>query len=327
MSQAAPPSFATGPTFDIPYTASDETDGSGLARVDLYAKAPGDDAFPLTPVASDTTPDTPSFTYTPSAGDGEYDFYTVAVDNDGNSELPPLFPDGATTVDATAPSSTASAPATATSGPIAITYSADDGSGTGVASVELWAKAPVDSSYSLAGTDASPASPSFTYTASGGDGTYSFYTVAVDALGNRESAPATPDAQTVLDTTAPSSSASAPATATSGPIAITDSANDGSGTGVASVELFAKAPGDGSYSLAGTDDTADTPSFTYTPSAGDGTYSFFTVAVDALGNREAVPATPDAQTVLDTTAPSSSASAPATANSGPITVTYSETAG
>jgi hypothetical protein len=322
-SNASPPSFASGPTFEIPYTATDETDGSGLARVDLYAKAPGDPAFPLTPVASDTTPDTPSFTYTPSAGDGEYDFYTVAVDNDGNSELAPLFPDGTTMVDATAPSSSASAPATAASGPTAITYTADDGSGTGVASVELWAKAPGDSGYSVAGTDTTPDTPSFSFDPAGGDGTYSFYTVAVDALGNREAAPATPDAQTVLDATAPSSSATAPGTSGGGPIAITYTADDGSGTGVADVELWAKAPGDSGYSLAGTDTTPDTPSFSFDPAGGDGGYSFYTVATDALGNREAAPATPDAQTVLDTTAPGSSASAPATAASGPIAITYS----
>jgi hypothetical protein len=314
-SNASPPSFASGPTFDIPYTASDEADGSGLARVDLYAKAPGDPAFPLTPVASDTTPDTPSFTYTPSAGDGEYDFYTVAIDNDGNSELAPVFPDGTTMVDATPPSSTASAPATAASGPIAITYSADDGSGTGVASVELWAKAPGDSGYSLASTDSSPASPSFRYTPSAGDGTYSFYTVAIDALGNREAAPATSDAQTVLDRTAPSSSASAPATSGGGSIPVTYTAGDGSGSGVASVELWAQPPGYTSFTKVATDSTPDSPSFDYTPSAGDGTYFFYTVAIDQAGNREETPATADTRTQRSTAtgtqpAPSSTTSTP-----------------
>src|SRR5690242_3322665 len=84
-STASPPAFATGPSFDIPYTASDDPGGSGIARVDLYVKAPGDPAFSVMPVDSDTTPETPLFTYTPTAGDGEYAFYTVAVDNDGNS--------------------------------------------------------------------------------------------------------------------------------------------------------------------------------------------------------------------------------------------------
>src|SRR3954454_19009765 len=176
-SDAAPPAFATGPSVAIPYTAADEEGGSGVARVDLYVKAPRDATFPLTPTDSDTTPDTPSFTYVPGAGDGDYAFYTVAVDNDGNEELPPPFPDGVTTIDGTPPSPTASAPSTARAGPVAITYSADDGSGTGVSSVELWVEAPGDSSYSLADTDNSPASPSFSYSPAGGDGTYSFYTV------------------------------------------------------------------------------------------------------------------------------------------------------
>ena len=319
-STANPPAFATGPTFDIPYTASDDLGGSGVARVDLYVKAPGDPAFSVMPVDSDTTPETPSLTYTPTAGDGEYAFYTVATDNDGNSELPPLTPDGTTTVDGTPPSSSASAPAIAGSGAINVTYTAEDGSGAGVQSVELWAKAPGDSSYSLAGTDTSPDSPSFSYAPSGSDGTYSFYTVAVDALGNREQAPPAPDAQTTRDTDAPGSTASAPAATAGSAISVSYLVG---GTDIARVELWAKAPGDGGYSLAETDTTPDSPTFSYNPTAGDGTYSFYTIAVDALGNREAAPADPDTQTMSDTSAPASSASAPASVGSGSFTVTYS----
>jgi hypothetical protein len=202
-SAAAPPSAASGPTFEIPYTASDDPGGSGIARVDLYAKTPTDVGFSLLPVDSDTTPDSPSFTYTPTAGDGQYDFYTVAVDNDGNSEPPPVTADGTTTVDSTAPTSSASAPATVGSGPIAISYSADDGSGVGVGSVELWAEAPGETGFSKVATDSSPDTPSFDYTPGAGDGTYYFYTVAVDALGNREGTPAAADAHALRDTGTP----------------------------------------------------------------------------------------------------------------------------
>src|SRR4051812_45760938 len=321
-SAASPPAFATGPSFDIPYTASDDAGGSGVARVDLYAKGPGDPAFSVMPVDSDTTPATPSFTYTPTAGDGQYAFYTVAVDNDGNSELPPLTEDGATAVDSTPPSSAASAPGTAGSGSIDVTYTASDGSGTGVDSVELWAKAPGDSAYSLAGTDTSPATPSFSYTPSAGDGMYRFYTIAVDALGNREQAPSQPDARTLRDTTAPTSTASAPGTTGIGSFSVTYTATDGSGTGVDSVELWAKAPGDSGFSKVATDSSPGSPSFSYNPTAGDGTYSFYTVALDALGNREPAPSQPDAQTTRDTDAPGSTASAPAAVGGAAIPVTY-----
>src|SRR3954470_10480192 len=243
QSAAQPPAFATGASFDIPYTASDDSLGLGLAHVDLYVKTPDDLTFSTLPVESDATPDSPVFTYTPTAGDGRYAFYTVAVDNAGNSEPQKLTEDGATTVASTAPTSSASAPATSKAGPIPITYSADDGAGSGVASVELWAKAPGDSGYSRATTETTPRSPSCSYSPTAGDGTYSFYTVAVDTLGNREGAPTQPDAQTNFDSTAPSSSATAPATRAGGAIPITYTAGDGAGSGVANVELWAKGPG------------------------------------------------------------------------------------
>src|SRR4051812_28091238 len=224
QSAAQPPAFATGPSFDVPYTASDDSLGLGLAHVDLYVKTPDDLTFSTLPVESDATPDSPVFTYTPTAGDGRYAFYTVAVDNAGNSEPQKLTEDGATTVDSTAPTSSASAPATSKAGPIPIAYSADDGSGSGVASVELWAKGPADSGYGLVNTDSTPDSPSFSYDPTQGDGTYSFYTVAIAALGNREAAPTQRDAQPLVAPPAPSSPAPAPASST-GAIPITYSAD------------------------------------------------------------------------------------------------------
>src|SRR5207248_652979 len=147
-----------------------------------------------------------------------------------------------------------------------------------------------------------------------------FYTVAVDAAGNREAAPSSADATTVLDTIAPSSTASAPAYAR-GPFTVTYSASDAS-PGVDQVGPEERRAGDAADGLAATDRTPATASFTYGAAAGDGTYSFYTVAVDAAGNREAAPSSPDATTTVDTGAPSSSASAPAYAR-GPFTVTYS----
>jgi hypothetical protein len=101
--------------------------------------------------------------------------------------------DGTTTLDTVAPESAATTPAATASGPITITYSAAD-SGSGLDGVELWAKAPADQDFSLYATDSTPDTPSFTYTPAGGDGTYSFYTLAVDLAGNREQPPGGPDA-------------------------------------------------------------------------------------------------------------------------------------
>ena len=60
--------------------------------------------------------------------------------------------------------------------------------------MELWAEAPGASSFSKVATDTIPVSGgSFSYAAPAGDGSYSFYTVAIDKAGNREAAPSTPD--------------------------------------------------------------------------------------------------------------------------------------
>src|SRR5439155_12063861 len=76
---------------------------------------------------------------------------------------------------------------------ITVSYSASD-TGSGLGSVELWAKAPGAGAFSKVATDSTPgATGSFSYTAAAGDGDYGFYTVAVDKAGNREAAPATAD--------------------------------------------------------------------------------------------------------------------------------------
>src|SRR5207253_1951878 len=184
-------------------------------------------------------------------------------------------------------------------------------------------------------TDSTPgATGSFSYTAAAGDGTYSFYTVAVDKAGNREDAPTSADTSTFVDTTAPVSSASSPAYSSSTTISVSYSASD-VGSGLDKVELWAEAPGASSFSKVATDTIPvsggsfsyaaplASGSFSYMALAGDGTYSFYTIAVDKAGNTEAAPAAADTTTLLDTAAPSSSASSPQYSTSTTITVGYS----
>src|SRR5207244_4817312 len=97
------------------------------------------------------------------------------------------------------PTSHASSPTYSTSTTITVSYTASD-VGSGLDKVELWAQAPGDAGFSKIDTDSTPgASGSFSYSAAG-DGSYGFYTVAVDKAGNREAAPAAADTTTLLDT-------------------------------------------------------------------------------------------------------------------------------
>lgn len=71
------------------------------------------------------------------------------------------------------------------------------------------------------------------------------------------------------------------------------------GSGLASVELFYNFDG-GTFTSSGVH-TASPISFTGVD--GDGTYGFYTVALDSVGNTEAAPGAADASTIVDTSAP------------------------
>jgi hypothetical protein len=136
--------------------------------------------------------------YTAAAlADGPHSFEVRAIDAAANTDPTPA--QRSFTVDSTAPGSQASSPATTSSSAISVTYLASD-AGSGLASVELWARPAGAVGFSLVATDTSPGtSGGFSYDATAGPGTYSFYTRAVDNLGNREPAAEVPDSSTVYE--------------------------------------------------------------------------------------------------------------------------------
>src|SRR5205814_2327017 len=143
---------------------------------------------------------------------------------------------------------------------ITVDYAASDpgASPSGLGEVQLWAKAPNELGYSeIASYTAPLAHGSFSYAALAGDGTYSFYTVAVDKAGNAERAPAAADSATLVDTAVPTSAATAPQYATSIAITVGYTAADpgAAASGLHTVELWARTPGASSYSKVATDST------------------------------------------------------------------------
>lgn len=97
-------------------------------------------------------------------------------------------------------------------------------------------------------------------------------------------------ASVIYDTTAPTSTIAADFdTRVESAITGTFTSDDGTGSGVESVSLWIKAPGDSWTS--GTVVTGGV--WSYTPTAGTGTYEFTTVATDLAGNEEATPAPGD----------------------------------
>lgn len=136
-----PTSSATGPAISsstdlqIAWTAAEESAGSGLAKVDLYATTPLDSEPTL--VDTYTGADTEgSFAVEATAGDGSYVFFTVATDLWGNVESSADGADVETLVDTTAPVTVALYDETAAStGPVEVQLVATD-DGSGVASID-----------------------------------------------------------------------------------------------------------------------------------------------------------------------------------------------
>ncbi|MGA3058410.1 MAG: hypothetical protein ABSE70_10320 [Candidatus Limnocylindrales bacterium] len=309
-STASSPALVNAAAVTVSYTASD-TNGSGVASVELWWRyaAPGQSAGAWTYFT--TTSVGAPFNVDLNQGDGTYDFYTIAVDAAGNREAAPTDADTSTLLDTGTPaSSVGTLPAAVNTASLVVPYTASDANGTGIASVELWQR--IEAAGSTSWTDwalattvtSSPAN----VTLGSGDGRYEFYTIGIDAAGNREAAPAVADAFTVLDTEAPASAIGAlPAVVATTNLSVSYTAGDDTnGTGVASVELWQRFQAAGSTSWT---DWALAATGTSSPFSvnltGDGTYEFYTIGIDAAGNREAAPMAADASTLLDTEAPAS----------------------
>ncbi len=144
-----------------------------------------------------------------------------------------------------------------------------------------------------------------------GDGSYQFIAVAFDEAGNHENIPtdaSAPEFSTVVDTTAPMSSAFSPTNASVSPIRVVIDFTDGLGeaSGVAGTQLFYRHNGGGwvDSGLSHLSDVSDdTAYFDFVPVDGDGTYDFYTITIDEAGNVEVPPIDPDATTLYDTTVP------------------------
>ena len=291
--------------------------GSGLAAVDLYAQAPGQTGY--TKVATNTNgTGSGSFSYTATAGDGTYNFYTVATDQAGNIQATPTSPQATTLLDTTA---------TDLDGELAGQSNTDarlrfptppptTRAAPGSPRLRCTRRRPARPATQWSRpTPAATGSGSFSYTATAGDGTYSFYTVATDQAGNVQATPSSPQTTTLLDTAAPTSTATSPTYNTSGSwnVAYTASDNQG-GSGLAEVDLYAKAPGQTSYTKVGSVHRqrrlGQLPLHRLHPRHLQLLHHRHRPSRQRPGH----PGTPQTTTTLDTTAPTSTATSPTATN-------------
>jgi hypothetical protein len=245
--------------------------------------------------------------------------YTVtywSTDSAGNKESDKTF---TVKIDKTTPTSAADSPQYSNAGESSFTvsYHASDAA-SGLATVQLYAKGPSDSSYGPVGSPSTPdgsGNGSFTYTPSQGDGTYRFYTRASDNAGTVEDAPVDTDTvtivaddQTLRDTAAPTTADdydggwhNSDVTVTLTPTDPGATATPATGSGVASTH----------YTLNGGSEQSGTSILVTAPAshAHDGANPISYYSADNAGNTEAAKST---SVKIDTVKPQTSAAATVT---------------
>jgi 3-methyladenine DNA glycosylase Mpg len=299
-------------SFTVSWSGSDGPDGSGIASYSVYVS---DDGGPFTGFQTATTQTSATF----NGKDGHtYGFYSVATDNAGNIQPTPTAAQASTRVDAVAPTSSVAALPAFSPGSFTVSWSGcDNPGGSGIASYSAFVSDD-GGPYTAFQTATTRTSATFT----GQDGhTYAFYSVATDHAGNVQATPASAQATTLVDATAPASSVAAPPTFSPGSFTVSWSGGDGAhGSGVASYSLFVSDDG-GPFTAFRTATTQTSATF----NGKDGhTYGFYSVATDNAGNVQPSPTAAQASTRVDAVAPTSSVAAlPAEFDTASFTVSWS----
>jgi len=202
-------------TSTITATASD-TGWSGLKNVTLYYRFSGDNSSWggwVSAGADSSAPWSWSFTF-PNAT-GYYQFYSIAVDNATNAEVPPGSADARCGYETLLPSSSVSAITSywKTSSPQLLSGVASESGPSGLKNVTLRYRYRVSNTSSWGGwvtsglVDTDPwVAVSWSFTFSNGSGLYGFYSIANDNATNAEAAPGSADASCGFDNQAPTSS-------------------------------------------------------------------------------------------------------------------------
>jgi hypothetical protein len=317
------PVFENTTMFLVNATAVDPDVGDIIAQVELYYKK--DAGSWILYSADATSPFSWNFDSSTTGGEGVYQFYSRAQDNNGywedSSELPPSSGDNDTwtIVDTTNPLSYIDTlPSYETTAIFAV--SAQTSEQNGIAQVELYYQKDAGG-WQLYGTDiTSPFSWNFDSSGTGGDGIYHFYSRAQDMAGLWEDPSELPpssgnnDTWTLVDTVKPISNATAlPALITTVTFTVDATASDSNG--IAQVELNYRKDA-GSWQLYGTDTSSPFSwNFDSSSTGGDGVYQFYSRTQDISGLWEDPSELPpssgnnDTWTLVDTTSPISSVDA------------------
>ena len=286
----------------VSLTSNSADGGSGVDTVVFQRSPAGAGTWTATPATWNTA------TGADAVADSQYDLRVVTTDLAGN-----VFTSPAVTVlvDHTAPTTSALlAPGSPSNAPVTVTFSAADGTGSGVSKTEY----RVDGGSLLQGASVVIPAPGD----HSNDGTHTVAFFSTDDVGNVE-APAN-TVNVVIDTTAPSGSGGDPGDYLRGIANLTYSTGAGD---VSSVQFQFSPAGANSWANIGAADITPPYEASWsTTLVADGEYDLRAVVTDTTGNvaNELLPGLPK---TVDNTPASGSITSPAAASyvSGAITVT------
>ena len=292
----------------VALTGNSADAGSGVDTVTFQRSPAGAGTWTATPSSWDTAAGADA------VADGQYDLRVVTVDNAGNSFASPAV---TVLVDHTAPTTSALlAPGSPSNAPVTVSFSAADGTGSGVASTSY----SVDGGPVLQGSSVVIPAPGD----HSNDGTHVVAFFSTDDVNNVE-APAN-TTNVVIDTTAPSGSGGDPGDYLRG---IANLSYSTGSADVSSVQFQFSPAGAGSWANIGASDISPPYEASWsTTLVADGEYDLRAVVTDTTGNvaNELLPGLPK---TVDNTAPSGSVTSPVAASyiSGNVTVTANATDG
>ncbi len=302
---------ATGTEIGVPPVTltSDSADvgGSGVDTV-VFERSPAAAGTWTATAASWDTATGPD-----SVADGSYDLRVKTTDEAGNSFTSAIV---TVLVDHTAPVTSASlAPGSPSNAPVTVSFSAGDGTGSGVSTTSY----RVDGGSVLQGTSVIVSAPGD----HSNDGSHVVEFFSTDEVGNVE---VTKSTTVVIDTTAPSGTPGNPGDFLRGIANLTYAT---SATDVSSVQFQFSPASAGAWSNIGAADISPPYEASWTTNlVADGPYDLRAVVTDSVGN-VANQLLPDLPKTVDNTAPSGSVTSPAPSSSvsGSIDVTATGTDG
>jgi len=287
---AALAQYTTTAAVPLSATAS-PPDANGIKEIQLWYRKAGSGSYSMYG-ADSSSPYEFSLDTTTTGGDGIYEFYSIAVDWADNVEDAPGANDTWTNVDSHAPTLAITSPsdgqllATST---VAVAWTgSDSGSGLAKYEVQLDSSGWVDKGLATAHSFMSVP-----------DGSHQVSVRATDTAGLTN----TNSVGVVVDTTsAVSLVGTLPTYTTSVELALTATAADANG--ILEVQLWWRYGGSGAFAYFGAD-TSSPYTFLLNTSTidGDGTYEFYSLAIDGAGNNESAPSGNDTWTIVDNAAP------------------------